>query len=47
MKLELETLTDHSVNWDWENLHVSQSFIGKTVTGEEDIPDTISINDIV
>jgi len=47
MKLELETLTDHSVNWDWENLHVAQSFIGKTVEGDEDNPETISINDIV
>lgn len=47
MKLELETLTDHSVNWDWENLHVTQSFIGKTVEGDQDNPETISINDIV
>jgi len=45
MKLELETLTDHTVNWDWENFHVSQSFID-TGDGEE-TPSTISINDIV
>lgn len=44
MKLELETLTDHTINWDWENSHVTQSFID---TGTGDVPDTISINDIV
>jgi len=45
MKLELETLTDHTASWDWENFHVSQSFID---TGDGDkTPSTISINDIV
>ena len=47
MKLELETLTDHTMEWDWENLHVAQSFVDSAVTGTEDNPETISINDIV
>jgi len=45
MKLELETLTDHSMNWDWENQHVAQSFVPSTVGGTT--PSTISINDII
>lgn len=45
MKLELETLTDHTVNWDWANAHVSQSFID-TGAGNT-TPNTISINDII
>jgi len=45
MVLELETLTDHTNGWNWEEKHVSQSFVDGTGSSV-DVP-AISINDIV
>ena len=47
MKLALENLTDHSINWDWENEHVSQSYIDTAEGDAKDNLETTSINDIV
>lgn len=42
-QLELEQLIDHSINWDWESAHVSQSYVDKASGAQE----SVSINDIV
>jgi len=45
MKLQLEDLTDHTNGWDWEEHHVSQSYVDST-GAKVDVP-SVSINDIV